>query len=417
MLKGLGLHLLLAYLTVIAGVFGTSAMAVYFFFVNSLYQQLDSRLLTLAQSATPTLTDLKIYGADHLQRRDEIPWQDLFRRNRQTLTWFDADGEVIAKQGDIEVNYPAREGILTLGNVRTYTIAVYLRRPGEPTPTLEGYIRASESIEDVRQLISRLRWGFAMGGGLALGLSAVGGVWLVQKSLAPTRKSLEQLRQFTADASHELRSPLTAIKTSVDVILKHPERIHPKDEKKLAAIASATSQMTHLVEDLLFLARSDTAIAPHVEREPVLLNKVLQELVNVLELQAAERGLVLTAELLPDVVVIGDEPKLSRLFSNLMENALQYTPRGGRVSVTMRKSGKMILVNVSDTGIGIAPERLPLVFQRLWRADRARSYRAGGLGLGLSIALAIAHQHEGSITVSSRVGEGSTFQVRLPRLV
>ncbi|MBF2078955.1 MAG: two-component sensor histidine kinase [Synechococcales cyanobacterium T60_A2020_003] len=417
MLKGLGLHLLLAYLSVIAGVFGTSALAVYLFFVNSLYQQVDSRLLTLAQSATPTLADVKREGEGHLEEREEIPWQDLFRRNSQSLTWFDAEGNVIASQGTSQVSYPAKEGILTLGNIRTYTIAVYLRNPGQSEPRLEGYIRASESIDDIQDLIVRLRWGFALGGSLALGLSALGSVWLVQMSLYPTRHSLEQLRQFTADASHELRSPLTAIKTSVDVILKHPERIHPKDVKKLSAIASATNQMKHLVEDLLFLARTDSTHAPQVTHKPVHLDQVLQELINLLEPQAQQKGIRLWSELLPEMVVLGDDTKLIRLFSNLLENALQYTPSGGSVGVIMRKAGKMVEIDVRDTGMGIAPERLPFVFQRLWRADRARTYRAGGLGLGLSIALAIASQHDGEISVSSQIGQGSTFQVRLPRFV
>ncbi len=418
MIRGFGWRLLLAYLTVMAVIFGASAAAVYLFFVHSLYQQVDNRLLTLAQSAAPSLTTVKLEGGEHLDNRAVIPWQDLFRRNRQSLSWFNEKGNELAKQGSIQVNLPLRVGILTLprDRIRTFTIPVYSRQLEQPDLKLEGYIRASESMSEIEDVINWLRWGFGVGGVVALALTGVGGVWLVNESLKPTRQSFEQLKQFTADASHELRSPLTAIKTSIDVILKHPERIHPKDARKLSAIASATNQMIRLVEDLLLLARS-TAVNPvlsSVELKPILLNKVLQDLIALLEPQAQSRKIVLTSSLTPGLVVLGDTSKLNRLFSNLLENALQYTPQGGTVALTLGRVNRFVIVSIEDTGIGIAPERLKSVFQRFWRADRARSYRSGGQGLGLSIAQAIAQQHDGEITVNSKEGAGSCFRVRLP---
>ncbi len=408
----------MAYLTVMAVIFGASAAAVYLFFVHSLYQQVDNRLLTLAQSAAPSLTTVKLEGGEHLDNRAEIPWQDLFRRNRQSLSWFNEQGKELAKQGSIQVNLPLRVGILTLprDRIRTFTIPVYSRQLEQPDLKLEGYIRASESMSEIEDVINWLRWGFGVGGAVALALTGVGGVWLVNESLKPTRQSFEQLKQFTADASHELRSPLTAIKTSIDVILKHPERIHPKDARKLSAIASATNQMIRLVEDLLLLARS-TAVNPalsSVELKPILLDKVLHDLIALLEPQAHSRKIALKSSLAAGLTVLGDTSKLNRLFSNLLENALQYTPQGGTVALTLGRVNRFVVVNIEDTGIGIAPERLKLVFQRFWRADRARSYRLGGQGLGLSIAQAIAQQHDGEITVSSKEGVGSCFRVRLP---
>lgn len=417
MIRDFGWRLLLAYLTVMAVIFGTSAAAVYLFFVHSLYQQVDNRLLTLAQSAAPSLANVKLEGEEHLDNRAEIPWQDLFRRNGQSLSWFDERGNELAEQGSIQVNLPLRVGILTLprDRIRTFTIPVYSRQFEQPDLKLEGYIRASESTSEIEDVINGLRWGFGVGGVVALALTGVGGVWLVNESLKPTRQSFEQLKQFTADASHELRSPLTAIKTSIDVILKHPERIHPKDARKLSAIASATNQMIRLVEDLLLLARS-TAVNPVllVELEPILLDKVLQDLIALLEPQAQSRKIVLTSSMTPGLVVLGDTSKLNRLFSNLLENALQYTPQGGTVALTLGRVNRFVIVSIEDTGMGIAPERLKLVFQRFWRADRARSYRSGGQGLGLSIAQAIAQQHDGEITVNSKEGVGSCFRVRLP---
>ena len=114
---------------------------------------------------------------------------------------------------------------------------------------------------------------------------------------------------------------------------------------------------------------------------------------------------------------MGDKAQLSRLFSNLLENALQYTPEGGKVSLTLSKHNRFALVKVRDTGIGISPEQIPKVFDRFWRADKARSRREGGTGLGLSIVQTIAQRHGGKITVTSEVNVGSCFEVRIPILV
>ena len=419
MLKGLGWHLLFAYLGVMGAIFGTSALAAYFLFVHILYGQLDSRLLTLAQSAAPSLAAIKTRGDNYIEERDEIPWKRLFRRNQQSLTWFDANGSELATQGVIKVELPVEiEGdpvTLKDKQVRTMTVPILLQSSTKQPPKLEGYIRASESTQEIEGIIASLRWGFAGGSIVALGLSGVGGVLLVQKSLKPTRESYQKLKQFTADASHELRSPLTAIKTSLEVILNHPDRIHPKNTKKLAAISSATDQMIALVEDLLFLARSDSAKETQIfEKAPTSVYQILQELLTLLQPQAQSRNIIFKSALIPDVVIVGDPTKLSRLFSNLLENALQYSPGGGTVRVRMEKSARSVFINVEDTGIGIAKNQLSAVFQRLWRTDRARSYRGGGSGLGLPIAQAIARQHKGEITVSSRVGEGTCFRVRLP---
>jgi len=243
----------------------------------------------------------------------------------------------------------------------------------------------------------------------------LGGLWLTQKAVEPIEQSFQQLKQFTADASHELRSPLMAITASVDVMRNHPERIHPKDAKKLAAIASATDQMSHLSEDLLFLARNDSKVStPSRDKSIISLNQILQNLLELLEPFAQDKEVTLQSQWLATVSVVGDESQLIRLFCNLLENAIQYTPTQGKVDLILAKTNRFAIVSVKDTGIGIEREQLPFVFDRFWRADKARSRREGGTGLGLAIAAAIAQRHGGKITVTSEIGVGSCFQVRLP---
>jgi signal transduction histidine kinase len=422
MFQGLRSRLLVAQLTVMAAILGIFGTGVYVFFSRSLYQQLDKKLLTLAQSATPVLANIKTSGDGYLDSVNEVPWRDIFNRDRQSLEWFDATGQIIANRGTLDLVLSPQVGSRTLlqssemSPVRAYTVSVFRDNPDSGEPILEGYVRASQSVEDIETVQRQLLWGLGMGGAIALVGVGVGGLWLTRKSVEPIETSFEQLKRFTADASHELRSPLTAIKTSVDVIRNHPERIHPKDAKKLDAIASATNQMSQLAEDLLFLTRADASKWPESAQQPVSLNELLFELAELFEPSAHAKAVTLACQGSRPVSVLGDRIQLHRLFANLIQNAIQYTPEDGKINILISQANRYAVVRIDDTGIGIEPEQLTFVFNRFWRADRARSRRQGGTGLGLAIAQAIAQRHGGKITVHSELGKGSCFQVRLPVL-
>ena len=415
--QSLRLRLLLSYLTVMATILGTFGAAVYIFFARSLDQQLNHRLQILSHAAVLSLEALENEGIQSLNQNTQARE---FKSN-QSLEWFDAEGKLLARKGAIFSSLPLNKASQTIqqhDQIRTLTIAVNANGRDQKTLQLKGYIRASESTNELEVELRRLGWGLALGGIMALVLSGIGGMGLTQQALEPVEQNFQRLKQFTADASHELRNPLTVIQTAVDVMLSHPERIHPLDTKKLAAINSATNQMTRLVEDLLFLARTDAVVTiPTSEWVPIPLNEVLQDLVALLEPQAQAKGITLKSHLVVGISVNGDVAQLSRLFSNLLENALKYTPAGGNVVLAMTRLNQNVVVSVIDTGIGIAPEDLQFVFQRFWRADKARSSRSGGLGLGLAIAQAIAQRYQGEITVKSKTGVGSCFQVRLPILM
>lgn len=426
-------RLLLSYLTVMVAILGTFTVAIYEFFADSLYQQIDRRLIILAEAAAHSFTEIKkqyqhqkqVYQADkysHAQvfrRLDgdgdlDIPWHSL-REPDQGVEWFDSEAKLLGNSGTILSNYSLHPGFESINNgqIRMVTIAAYSKEKGKQK--LEGYVRTSETTQEVEVVLIRLRWGLGLGSIFALTMTGIGGLWLTRQSLQPIIQSFQQLKQFTADASHELRSPLTVIKTSVDVMLNHPERIHPADEKKIVAIASATRQMSSLIEDLLLLARMDAQTATiNQQLIPIPLDEILSDLVDFLELQAEEKEITLKSDLLTDVFVKGDATKLTRLFANLIENALQYTPKGGTVTLFIKRFDRFVIVGVEDTGMGIAAENLPFVFDRFWRADKARTHREGGLGMGLAIAQTIAQYHYGEITVTSQLGIGSCFRVRLP---
>jgi len=411
---------------------GTSTVVVYKFFEYNIYQQLDSQLLTLANAAAHSLPAVKAERSairskvPRIFDNDgdlDIPWKDL-RKSDQSVEWFNAEHQLVGKVGR-----QLLEGALVLklqafqqSKIRTLIIPVYQPGSSPNRQKIQGYVRVGESVQAVETELGRLRWGLGLGGIVALLLTGVGGLWLTRQSLKPIEQSFqqlkqlnEQLKQFTADASHELRNPLTVVKTSIQVMLTHPERIHPADVEKLDGLVSATNQMTHLVEDLLLLARTNTTDGiPAHEWIFIHLDELLEDLVDFFSPQAQVKGVSLKTDFAVGVLVEGDAARLRRLFSNLLENALHYTPSGGTVTISLFSLERFAVISVEDTGIGIAPEHIPLVFNRFWRADQARVYREEGSGLGLAIAQAIAQAHAGEIIVSSELEVGTCFQVCLP---
>ncbi len=422
--RSLAWRLLFSYLLTMGAVLSVSIIAIYQSVAYSLYDRRDQQLLTLADAAAHNLPDI-LKDRLALQRKFpraldndgdlDIPWQDL-QQDQQSVEWFDAKRRLLGRSGKHFPNHPPGIRFQTWqqDQIRSLTIPVYTIDPS--AKRLVGYVRVNGSIEDEQEELNRLLAGMGWGGLIAVILIGLTGWWLTRRSLRPIEQSFQQLKQFTADASHELRNPLTVIKTSVDVLQSHPERIHPADVNKVERIADATRQMTQLVEDLLLLARTNAA-QPTVQELVIPLNELLEDLVDAFQAQAAAKQISLTIANLPELQVQGDAFQLRRLFANLIENALFYTPMGGTVEVTiaeMAPSRDYVWIEVKDSGIGIEAAHLSNIFNRFWRADQARSYREGGSGLGLAIVQAIVQAHEGEITVSSQVGKGSSFQVRLP---
>jgi two-component system, OmpR family, manganese sensing sensor histidine kinase len=285
-------------------------------------------------------------------------------------------------------------------------------REEEKNNMLIGYVRVSESSEEIEETLRQLDWGLGGGIVLALVLSGLGGVWLTRQAMQPIERSFQKLQQFTADASHELRNPLMAIKSNAAVALKYPEGMRSSDAQKFQVIAHATTQMTALTEDLLLLARADQS--PGFKQETVDLKRALEQLAQFYRSQADLKQVALNVQIPSPLFINGDPGQMTRLFTNLMDNALRYTPAQGTIQVQGTGEGHMAVIRVRDTGMGIAPEQLDHIFDRFWRADPSRSHHSGGFGLGLAIAQSIVQSHGGRIAVTSQLGVGSCFTVQLP---
>lgn len=305
-----------------------------------------------------------------------------------------------------------------------------------------GYLRVSHPWFEVTKPTRQLMIDLTLGASMAVVSVAAMGWFLSGLAIAPVRSAYQRLKQFTADASHELRSPIATIQTNVQVALAEPD-LTLGEQQQLQAIERLTRRLGRLVDDLLFLARNDSGIVQS-QFIPVPLDAVLMEVVEEQRAIAQTKEIQLSLHLLDpseedseeDLTVLGDWDQLLRLFTNLVNNALQYTPSGGEVEVQLygipkgqRLSiGKQaeswdrqyfqkfdrLQVNVKDTGIGIPPSALAHIFDRFYRVDPARSSRSSaGSGLGLAIAQAIVQNHHGYIQVESQLNPGTRVTVIL----
>jgi signal transduction histidine kinase len=216
-------------------------------------------------------------------------------------------------------------------------------------------------------------------------------------------------RQFTSDASHELRTPLTAMKTILNV-MRDGERPAQEYREALEDLAEETDRLQGLVENLLQLARGEKGLK--LQKEEIDLSLLIVDVADSLRPIADNKHLMLTCELPPSLVLSGDTDQLIRLIVNLLDNAIKYTEQGS-ITLSARERDGEAIFEVADTGIGILPEHLHHVFERLYTVDAARS--SGGAGLGLSIARQIVQAHGGRIEVQSEVGNGTRFTVYLPK--
>jgi len=321
-----------------------------------------------------------------------------------------------------------------------------------------GYLRVSHPWFEVTKPVRQLVRDLVLGTGLMVAAVAAIGWFLSGLAMEPVRESYQRLKQFTADASHELRSPIAIIQTNVQVALADPNPDPRSQQQHLKVVERLTRRLGRLVDDLLFLARQDSGIV-QARCTSVALDGLLRDVLEEQQTLAEEKGIQLGFSMIEPIAksvshsplanqgsspsvslsssttaiatsqppthdcwqtLHADRDQLARLFTNLVGNALQYTPTGGKVMVKLqplRRSGHALLqVIISDTGVGIPAEALPRLFDRFYRIDQARTQAStGGSGLGLAIAQAIAENHQGTIQIDSTLGQGTTVTVTLPQ--
>jgi heavy metal sensor kinase len=230
--------------------------------------------------------------------------------------------------------------------------------------------------------------------------------------LARLDVTFRQIRQFSADASHELQTPLTILQGELEVALRAP-RTPDEYRRVLTSALEESKRIARLVEGLLLLSRADAGVL-RMDHQAVDLTRLVAEVCEQSQVLAKARGVTLDLEPLTPVTIQGDPQHLRRLLVNLVDNGLKYTLAGGRVTLALHQEGGWAVLRVADPGIGLTPEEQERIFQRFYRAPTAVSRDVEGSGLGLCIARSIVEAHGGSIQVESAADHGSIFTVRLP---
>lgn len=367
----------------------------------------------------------------------------------------DGSGRQVLSAKGIDLKWPDSIQGQTFGSLRARhghyrTLAV--------SQTIGGRrydILVAMTTDGMRGLLRRLRALLLAAVPVALLLASLGGYWLSRRALAPVDQittaarsisiqnlslrlntpqthdelqrlsetwndmlqrletAVKRLTQFTADASHELRTPVAIIRTTAELTLRR-ERSADTYKEALRQIMAESERTTRLVEDLLALARADAGL-PSLPMDRLELAPLVREVCRQGSVLAEARQVELTADV-PErpVYVQGNDPALRRLFLVLLDNAIKYTPAGGSVAVSIAADPGGATVEVQDTGIGIDESALPHIFERFYRVDMSRSRAEGGSGLGLSIAKWIAESHRAEIQAESVAGRGSVFRVRFP---
>ncbi len=429
---------------------------VYFRLQNNLIAQVDSSLQVTASQA---LTNLDMENArPAFQNTEEA------KTTAAQLSSAGVAVQVISSEGTVWDGFgayqsvpkwrPSGPGFVTVGEDKnSWRIYSQPIRSADGR-RLIGWLQTAHSLASVEHTLEGLREQLYFALPLVLLLAALGGFFLANRALSPIdritrtaqaitasdlnqrinyqgpadevgrlastldhmlerlQQAFAQERRFTDDAAHELRTPLTVLKGRIGVTLSR-QRSKSHYEQTLMELDREVDRLIHLSTALLFLSRIDQNLVARGTR-PVHFSELIISIVEQMQPLAEEKGIEIESRIEQGIIVCGYEELLMRLFVNILDNAIKYTPAGGQVSVSAMPSNGEVITRVADTGVGIPEAELPHIFERFYRVASDRSRATGGAGLGLSIVDEIVRQHSGRIDVQSQVGQGTTFTIVLP---
>jgi heavy metal sensor kinase len=452
------------YIVILGMILTSFSTFLYFTLSRSLYKGIDVKIKSIAEvigsSSTIPYSQYSFSNIDRMLE-DSFGWKP----GTKFIQVLDESGRIGRKSENLQhfqlpvsfrVLKNASQGKITFETIkalgeyplRMVTVPVIQRRH------VINIVQVATSLEQVEEALNTLLLILWITVPSALVVASLGGLFLANKALRPvdeitktarmiTSKSLgqriklrktrdeigrlaetfndmisrldrsfKQIRQFSADASHELKTPLTILKGEIEVGLRKRRRLE-EYRKILNSNLEEVNHMTQIVQDLLFLSKADMGEV-HLQTHRTNLTQLVSEICAQAKTIALSKGITIHTSNDSDVAVIGDRLRLRQLLLNLADNAIKYTSEGGEMMISLERDDGRVRLRVTDNGMGIAPEDQPHIFDRFFRVDKARSREAGGSGLGLSICKWIVEAHGGEISVESELGKGSVFTVTLP---
>jgi signal transduction histidine kinase len=341
------------------------------------------------------------------------------------LQLLDLQGTPIAAIGEAPNRFPANPSLIasyTMPDPKGDAYHLHLMPLQAQKGQLWGYLQVGRSVQKFDDYMRGLHLLILFGVPFAMLMIGAASWWLAGLAMQPIYQAYEQMQQFTANAAHELRTPIASSKAILEVAMADEQLTLTESKQTLSTLYRQNDRLGRLAQDLLLLSRLDAAPAPS-SWAAICLNDLVQDLEEELVAVAMATSIELSSQIATNenLYINGNIDQIYRLFSNLINNAIQYNVKNGKVLIKLRKSQNEAVIEIQDNGDGIAAADLPHLFDRFYRVESDRNRQTGGSGLGLAIAQAIAQVHNSQIQVQSTISQGSTFSIRfsilrLPRI-
>ena len=425
MIEGVRAQLTAWYVTVLAVTLIVFELAVYAVLSRTLHARIDE---SLAASIDMTTTSLSNDIAEGQSRLDAArATVDEISSRQVAVAVFDTDGRLLASR-ELDEFTPRLPNDITLPDEIPHlfdseeddgddAVRVAIKRVQVDPAVTPFVVHVSTALDELEDELSDIRRVLLSSIPLVLFGAGAGGWFLARKSLRPVTRAFQERQRFMEDASHELKTPLATIRAATDVTLQQASRTAEEYREALRMVDEQAVRLSRIVEDMFTLARADAGPLP-LQRSAFYLDELLADIAAAASLRGAARHVSVQASGDRDVRCVADEDLIRRLVTNLVDNALKYSPPGERVDVKLARVDDLARIAVSDRGPGIPAHARPHVFERFYRADRSRVRAADtsgpGAGLGLAIARSIADAHGGRMMLANSAERGTTVIVELP---